>query len=474
MATIREPGRELPVRGQWDVVVAGGGLGGIAAALAAARAGASTLLIERNAFLGGVATAGMCCSIFNCYYTSRGQLGPKGIPVEIADRLAEATGYGQAWHRHKGHVIYDIEKAKLVFEDLLAQAGVGLLLGVPAVGASVEDGRLRALVIESKAGREALLATCVVDATGDADVAVAAGAAVHAPAKAPGHVQSLCFMLGNVDVDAFAAYFRDHPTEYPDYMDVDWTLAEALRQYDECGTFLFPHGGGMQMTAFRQARADGALTPSVGLHDTTDACQMHLLRGNRTAHVITGFSHFDGLDPERLSRSVVDGRRMAFQVADVYRRYIPGFAKAFVCGVAANLGVRFSRRIEGRALLSRAGATPGVRSADSVGRCVAYSHQTKHPGKGAWGVQVMSPDTFDVPLGCLVPKGVDALLVGAGRSAATEEYWLLRAMVPTMVVGQGAGVTAAVCTRTGATPSRIDSALVQAELQRQGVAAGLP
>lgn len=472
MTTIHEPARELRVRGTWDVVVAGGGLGGIAAALAAARAGASTLLVERNAFLGGVATAGMCCSIFNCYYTGRHELGTTGIPVEIADRLAEATGYGLAWHRHKGHVIYDIEKAKRVFEALLTEAGVALLLGVPTVGALVDNGRLRGVIIESKAGREALLASCVVDATGDADVAAAAGASIVAPAQAPGHIHSLCFLLGNVDVDAFLAYFREYPAEYPDYMDVDWTLADALRQYDECGTFLFPHGGGMQMAAFRRARADGALPPAIGSHDTTDACQMHLLRQNRTAHVITGFAHFDGLDPERLSRSVVDGRRMAFQVTDVYRRYIPGFAKAYVAGVAANLGVRFSRRIEGTTLLTRAMTAPGTRAQDAVGRCVSYRHERKHPGKGAWGVQVMSDDTFDVPLGCLVPRDLDGLLVGAGRSASTEEFWLLRVMVTTMVVGQGAGVTAAVCARSRAAPRGVSLAEVRHELQRQGVRLG--
>jgi hypothetical protein len=276
-------------------------------------------------------------------------------------------------------------------------------------------------------------------------------------------------MLGNVDIDGFVSYFRQHPAEYPEQMDVDWTLAEALQQYAECGTFLFPHGGGMQMAAFRRAREDGALPPAIGLHDTTDACQMHLLRRNRTAHVITGFARFDGLDPERLSRSVVDGRRMAFRVAEVYRRYIPGFAEAFVCGVAANLGVRFSRRIEGQALLTRTLTAPGTRAADAIGRCVSYSHVTKHPGKGAWSAQVMGEGTFDVPLGCLVPKGVDGLVIGAGRSASTEEFWLLRVMVTTMVVGQGAGVTAAVCARTGAVPRVADLAKVQTELRRQGV-----
>jgi hypothetical protein len=469
MTTVHEPARDIPVHGEWDVVVAGGGLGGIAAALAAARTGASTLLVERNTFLGGVATAGMCCSIFNCYYTSAHTLGPGGIPVEIADRLAEATGYGRTWHRHKGHVIYDIERAKAVFEDLLTQAGVTLLLGAPVAGAVVADHRVRGVIVETKRGRMALLAKCVVDATGDADVAAAAGAALVAPAKAPGHIHSLCFMLGNVDTEAFAGYFRTHPDQYPEQMDVEWTVSEALAQYAECGTFLFPHGGGMQMQAFQKARADGALPAAIGLHDTTDACQMHLLRQNRTAHVVTGFVHFDGLDPDASSRSLVDGRRMAFQVADVYRRYVPGFANAHVAGVAANLGVRFSRRIDGLSLFTQAMQAPGARVPDAIGRGVSYHHETRHPGPKAWGVQVMSAGTFEIPLSCLVPKDRDGLLVGAGRSASTAEFWLLRVMVTTMIVGQGAGVTAAVCARTGTTPRTVDLPQVQEALRAQGV-----
>ncbi|MBT3289051.1 MAG: FAD-dependent oxidoreductase, partial [Victivallales bacterium] len=158
---IHEPGRDLPVRGQYDVIVAGGGLGGVAAALASARSGARTLLVERNSFLGGVATAGMCCSIFNCFYTSEHRLGSTGIPVEIADALAEAMGYGKAWHDHKGHIIYDIELGKLVLAQLVEDAGVDMLLGTRVAGAVMDGNRIRGLIVESKSGREALLAKVV-------------------------------------------------------------------------------------------------------------------------------------------------------------------------------------------------------------------------------------------------------------------------------------------------------------------------
>ena len=469
MAThVREEARDVMVRGEYDVIVAGGGLGGVAAAVAAARCGARTLLVERNSFLGGVATAGMCCSIFNCYYTSDHRLGSTGIPVEIADALAQAMGYGRKWHNHKGHIIYDIELGKLVLGQLLEDAGVDMLLGVTVAGVVKTGNRVGGLIVESKSGREALLAKAVVDATGDADVAHLAGASL-AVESAAGGLHSLCFRLGNVSCDEFADYFRREPDQYPAYMDVEWSLDEALAQYDDCGTFLFPHGGGMQMRAFQQAKADGALPAQIGVHDTTDACQMHLMHDQGVAHVITGFVRFDGLDAERITRSVNDGRRMAFTVADVYRRYIPGFAKSFVAGVAANLGVRFSRRIEGDVLLTTASRSAQAEWPDAVGRCVLYDHRKMHSGKAAWGAQVMSDRTFQIPRGCLLPQGIEGLVMGAGRSASVDHHWILRVMVTTMAVGQGAGATAAVAARMASTPRDVPIAEVQEALATLGV-----
>ena len=466
--SIHEAARDLPVRGDYDVIVGGGGLGGTAAAVAAARAGAKTLLIERNGFLGGVATAGMCCSIFNCYYTGgrEPRLGSTGICVEIADAMAEATGYGSKWRRHKGHIIYDIERGKQVLQDLVDEAGADTLLQTGIAGAVATDNTVGGVIVETKSGRQAIRAKVIVDATGDADIAAHAGAPVHVREKG---AHSLCFRLGKVGVDAFVDYFRRHPDQFPEHMDVDWTLAEALAQYDDCGTFLFPHGGGMQMDAFKRAKASGDLPPTVGVQDITDACQMHAMRQTGIVHIVTGFTRFDGLDAEQISRSVVDGRRMAFTVAAVYRKYLPGFSDAFVVGTAANLGVRVSRYLDGDFVFTAEMSQAGVRHPDAVGRLVGWDSVVKHPGAGAWGSQVCRTDSCDVPYRCLVPRDVDGLLVGAGRSISTDNPFLLRVMVHTMVIGQGAGVAAATAATTGATVRQVDIAAVQAALRRQGV-----
>jgi hypothetical protein len=384
----------------------------------------------------------------------------------VADTLAEAMGYGRKWHAHKGHIIYDIERGKLVLQELAEGAGAELLLQAWIAGAIVENDAVRGVIVETKSGREAIRAKVVVDATGDADIAAFAGVPLRTQQRG---VHSLCFRLGNVDVDAFVDYFRQNPDQFPEYMDVDWSLAEALAQYDDCGTFLFPHGGGMQMDAFKRAKASGELPATIGIQDTTDACQMHALRQTGVVHVITGFTHFDGLDAERISRSVIDGRRMAFIVSEVYRKYIPGFAKAFIAGTAANLGVRTSRCLDGDFVFTRDMLKAGVRQPDAVGTLVGWENQVKHHGANAWSSQVCHADSSDLPYRCLLPKGIDDLLLGAGRSISTDNPSLLRVMVHTMVVGQAAGTAAAVAVRAGTTPQTVGVGDVQTELRRCGI-----
>jgi hypothetical protein len=466
-AEVREPSRAVPVRAEVDVLVAGGGLGGVSAAIAAARAGAKVLLVERNGFLGGVATAGMCCSIFNCYYTQDHRLIVKGNALEIANALARHEGYGDEWHKHKGHIIYDVEQAKLVLENLVLQAGAEILLETMISGVVMEGDRLRGVIVESKSGREAILARVVVDATGDADVAARAGVPLHHLAARGRH--SFCFRLGNVDVDRFVQYFSDNPGQYPEYMDVDWTFAEALAQYRATGTFLFPHGGAMQLEIFQRAKAAGEYPVTIGMHQTLDACQMHALRDKGVVHVITGFVELDELDIGLISRSMLDGRRMAFSVAEFFRRRVPGFERSTVIATADDLGIRASRWLDGDFVFTRDMKNNPTRFPDAIGRGVVERHYRKHPAQNAWSVQAMTNDTYDIPYRCLVPRRVDGLLMGAGRSVSAENPMLLRVMAITMEVGQGAGVAAALAARTEVAPRNVDVNAVQKELQRQGV-----
>jgi hypothetical protein len=160
---------------------------------------------------------------------------------------------------------------------------------------------------------------------------------------------------------------------------------------------------------------------------------------------------------------------MAFTVAEVYRKYVPGFADSFVAGTAANLEVRTSRYLNGDFVFTSAMLKPGVRHSDAVGKLVGWEHQVKHRGARAWGAQICHPDSSDLPYRCLLPRSVDGLIMGAGRSISTDNPSLLRVMVHTMVVGQAAGAAAAVAAAAGQAPRELDVDAVQSELRRQGV-----
>jgi hypothetical protein len=231
----------------------------------------------------------------------------------------------------------------------------------------------------------------------------------------------------------------------------------------------------MVMDAFQQAKADGVLPPQIGIQDTTDACQMHAMRRTGVVHVVTGFTRFNGLDEELISRSIIDGRRMVHIVAEAYRRYVPGFDDAYVAGTAVNLGVRTSRYLDGDFVFTGEMLASGQRQPDAVGKVIGWGHpvlneKAKKLAKGAFSCQVLNSEPADLPYRCLLPRGVGGLLMGAARSISTDNPSLLRVMAHTMVVGQAAGGAAAVAARAGVTPRAVRVADVQEELKKQGIA----
>ncbi len=463
--TVKIPAREVKIRGQYDVIVAGGGLAGVSAAVAAGQAGAKTLLIERNGFFGGVATAGMCSSVYNCFYTPSHELVVRGNSAIFANRLAQATGYDKRWRNHKGHIIFDLEKAKLVLTDLLEEAKVDYLFDTLVTDVVMNNNILEGLIINSKSGQQAIKAKAIVDSTGDADIASLAGA----PCEKGTFPSSYCFRISNVDVDKFVKYFRKHPDQYPQHMDVDWNTEDALKYYKDTGTFLFPHGGAMQMDIIKKGIKSGEYKKQIGVHDTVDACQMHAIRDIGVVHVVTGFVKIENLDISQITRAMTDGKRMAYHVTDFFKKRMPGFEKCCVIATADDLGIRASRWIDGELKFTKKMKQDGVTFEDSIGKGIVEQNIVKHKGEKAWAAQVLYDKTYDIPYRCLIPQKVDGLLMGSGRSVSQENPFLLRVMAMTMVVGQAAGAAGAVAAKTGLPPRNVDIKLLQNELKRQGV-----
>ena len=458
--------RSVPTVASADVVVAGGGLGGVSAALAAARAGAKVILTETNGFLGGVATAGMCCSVFHCMFSRERELMIGGNPLEIVDALAVSAGPGMSWKKHKGHIIYDVEKAKLVLCELLEKAGVQMRLNSPVAEVIKENGKVTHVVTVGKNGFEAIRCGALVDATGDCDAAALAGVELK---NAEYHRASYVFRLGDVDVDRFIQYLCENPEEYPGKMDIDWSLDEAVEQYKENGTFLFPHGGGMQMSKIKEAVENGDLPITLGKYDTLDAMQMHMIRDTGVCHVITGYVDSSELDAKTVTESVCDGKRVAFTFCEMMRKYMPGFENCFVSQTADDLGIRGSRCIIGESTFTKAMKESAYRCDDAIGVGVIETYEYLIKSDKAWGAQVFGNDVWDIPLGCLIPKDTENIVIGAGRGADTDPPLLLRVMVTTMEVGQGAGAAAALSVKNGVKIKDVDLKELRRELVRQGV-----
>lgn len=439
----------------YDVIVAGGGLAGICAAVGAARAGADTLLIEKAPFAGGISTNCLEPSICNYFKNRSGQFVLQGAPLELVERLADNGAAAKGWADHRLHVIFDIELGKLAMDEMLEDAGVDILYDSLVVGASAAEGHVGSVTVANRSGLTDFTATCYVDATGDNDLAHYAGA----PMRLGGIPHSFLFRLGNVDLDAFVDYIRDHPEEHFPEHDIGLSHAEALRIYDETGAYLHHHWAAKKMKLVQEPIARGEYSDKFGPFYHMDVFQLGGLRANGTLVVNTGI--FDLAEPEGRGMSywLLQGRKMSHHVADFMRRVFPGCADSFILATANAPGIRRTRWLQSDYTMTRETYDSAPRYEDAIARGVVMTKAPMHP----------TDDTFDIPLRCLLPQGLDNVIIGSGRGASCEPAELLRVMPITMAVGQGAGVAAAMAAKTAASISDMSITQTQDELRRQNV-----
>ncbi|MFP4058460.1 MAG: FAD-dependent oxidoreductase [Candidatus Brocadiia bacterium] len=418
--TVREPEREVPVLGEWDVAVCGGGPAGCAAAIAAARHGARTLLVEQLGFLGGTTVMSLVVPIL-----STNGVDFQGVWHEWIRALRRRNGVSPLTRGHPvgAHWLVgsvDPELVKYAWDELLGDAGAGLLHYALVAGAVVEAGRIRGVLVETKAGRRAILARRVVDCTGDGAVCAQAGVPWEQGIDGQKWAMGVGFMwrMGNVPAVAEA------------------TPGQGVR--------------GFGRTVGRRPECLGGM--------------VRLLR-------------VDPLDPWHLTRAAQEGR------AEVWRRLAaarerPGLEDAYLVDTALYPGVRQSRRIHGLATATGADAMEFRKYPDGVARASweVDIHSPTHPR--AKGVAYDDPayrprieaakrgDYFDVRYGCLVAQAVDNLLV-AGRclSAEHEAQASLRIQQTCVATGQAAGTAAALSLQARTTPRELDPAALVARLE---------
>ena len=422
MKTILEPARCLPVYGEFDVVVIGGGPAGIAASVSAARHGAQVLLVERYGFLGGMGTAGGVTNFAGLYGRKNGELRQvvHGVVDELLVRMDALGGLNQPQDGMQGRIrvrSYDISAFKCAADQLLVAAKVQLLFHAWAAAVMMEDTRIAALVVETKSGRQAIRANSFVDCSGDADVAHFAGAPYElGDGKGSGLFPTTMFRVGHVDAKAALAAVGE-------FKAINTLMAQA--QAREPGRYSFPREGAILRPQKNPAE----------------------WRANVTQISNAGGSAMDATDARQLSDGEIEGRRQIADYFDFMRNEVPGFAASSIVDIAAQIGIRETRRISGLYALSGEDILSSARFEDAIG-INAWPMELHAAGRIDW----QFPRNWDsaegrvyndLPWRILVPAKVDNLLV-AGRCASMTHEGQSAARVSggCFVMGQAAGTAA--------------------------------
>ena len=450
MQTITEPSRETSVIHKTDVLVVGSGPGGLAAALAAARTGVDVCLVERFGCFGGnitvVGVEGFA------WYRHEQTVEAGGIGREFEDR-AKDMGAAVPESQSLSYEI-DSEGFKLVADRLVEEAGIHGMMHRQFVAPVMDGNRVAGIIVESKAGREAILAKVVIDATGDADVAHRAGAPTHKTPLEDMQAASVMFHLAGVDKSAFMAEVHRDPHTYKDWSTGEWTVETDGKEDDMFSPFL--------KKPFAKAIEDGVIPAHLNtiagtwgaMHDTGELTYMNLVH----------LAEVDGTDPDSLTKGEIEGRKQAMLAIEALRRFMPGCSGARLRNFGMSIGIRDTRKIDAMYNMTEADVRHEGRFEDSIGIYPEFID--------GYGVLII-PTTgryMHVPYRAMLPRKVKGLIV-AGRAIGGDKiaHAAMRNMACCAVAGQGAGVAAALSVKSKTDLDDVDLGQVQAELVRQGV-----
>lgn len=450
MATIVEPARETSVIRDTDLLVVGSGPGGLAAALAAARAGIDVTMVERFGCFGGnitvVGVEGMA------WYRHEETIEANGIGREFEDR-AKDMGAAVPESQSLSHEI-DAEGFKVVADRMVEEAGIDAMLHRQFVAPVMDGDTITGIIVESKAGREAILAKIVIDATGDADVAHRAGAPTYMTPKEEMLGASVMFHLAGVDKKAFMDGVRADPQTYSDWAGRDWSIETSGKEDKMFSPFL--------KKPFEKAIEAGHIPADLktiggtwgAMHDSGELTYMNLVH----------LANCDGTDPDDLTRFEIEGRRQAMHAIEALRRYTPGCEKARLRNFGMTLGIRDTRKIFSAYDMNDDDVREQGRFEDTVGIYPEFID--------GYGILIL-PTTgryFQIPYRNLIPKKVKNLMVvGRATGGSKVAHAAMRNMSCCAVVGQAAGIGAAISLKSNRSVDAVDIGAVQKELARQGV-----
>jgi len=469
----------MEIYGVYDVVVVGGGTSGVAAAIASARAGANTILIERLGTLGGqMNVSGPPGFAYAYMFNPRREQIIGGIMEETHSRLLK-EGHAVPHTTPDFRVGYsfslvDPDYWGLLIFEMMDENGVHLLLQSLAVDVLKDGSAVKGVIVENTSGRQAVLGKVVIDCTGEGHVAARAGAPYEQAPKDQLEPHTVSFTVDGVNWDKVLQYVRDNALYEFNALThpyLNWTpeqVAERIRNVKDITEI----SNFMGYYSLRdKALAAGEWHPYSGvgffiLPRDNGVFQAHFQHASQVGNA-------DPTDVRDLTRCEVECRKQIAMALKFIKKYMPGFENSYLTRMCLELRIRESRRIVGDYVLTKADVADARKFKDVIGKS-SFSSGAKHVATKdtlAYEGIVYPKDggSYDIPYRCLVPKAVDNLLVG-GKAISTDRASYARFLQETMVTGQAAGAAAAVCARKGITPRHLeeDVSELQDILLKQG------
>jgi len=439
-----------------QVLVLGGGAGGVGAAIAAAREGAETIIVDRQGFLGGNMTIGLPLLAF---LDAQGRQVTRGLPQEIVDRLIELDGsFG---HRecplHNSTTVIDPNLMKIVIFEKIKQYGVRPLLHCEIIDATVENGEIKSVVVKGKGKEIEIFADVIIDATGDGDVAYMAGADFEKGQYANGETQppTLMFTVGGFNLEKFMDFLEEHPDELkhgssmkirPGY------TAEFLRA-SENHVFV-----GLK-NLVSKLRQEGKCPI-----DRDTIIYINLPKEGYIALNCIRILNFDGTKIEELSRGEIESSLQIIPLINMLKEHVPGFENVYLSSIAPFLGIRETRRIIGKQMIREEAAVNGIIPDDTI--ALGSYIIDIHSGSGDSTIIRSLAGPYGITYGATISKDVKRLML-SGRCISVDPvvFGSSRVMPTCMAVGEGVGIGAALAAKQGVLPDEVDVQLIRQKLR---------